>query len=407
MRESEDMTKPVIFKTSGKVQGIKGLYRDPSSKRMYVRFSFHGIDKQKTITPKNMTFSELERSAAKAMNELKKDVKGQVPEVSNAEKRPSVSALEYGIKQLPQEISKHWGCRGTSQKYIRELLRVTDGMAICTTKRQFEIAEIDRHNKSKARERIEQSGLSQCQKFKLYNGIRQCFDKLIELRLHNGCNPIIEIPRPIYVQGRKTSVLDLETAAHVIHEIRSDKDGDEVRNLEMELFFRLCVETGQRPKDIYMFDALKISDKHYQFRSHKTRREQRVMHLLSDNTMMLIGNIMLKRGGEVAFNQTWENKHGSSEQFTCFWRLSFASYTQYINKVIHLIAGNDVSLYSAKHFFITEMFRRTNSEFWAEVFTHEGRTVNQRNYLHPEQKKADEILTGFTNDFQSEINKLL
>lgn len=51
--------------------------------------------------------------------------------------------------------------------------------------------------------------------------------------------------------------------------------------------------------------------------------------------------------------------------------------------------------------------RRTNSEFWAEVFTHEGKTVNQRNYLHPEQKKADEILTGFTNDFQSEINKLL
>ena len=115
--------------------------------------------------------------------------------------------------------------------------------------------------------------------------------------MHNGCNPIIEIPRPIYVQGRKTSVLDLETAARVIHEIRSDKDGDEVRNLEMELFFRLCVETGQRPKDIYMFDALKISNKHYQFRSHKTRREQSIRrgitNMAAANSLHAFGDLAL------------------------------------------------------------------------------------------------------------------
>ena len=406
MQDGANMTKPVVFKASGKVQGIKGLYQDPSSKRMYVRFSFHGIDRQKTITPKNMTFSELERAASKAMNELRKDVKGQIVEADNTEKRPNVSALEYGIKQLPVEISKYWGCRGTSQKYIRELLRVTDGMALCASRRQSEIAEIDRHNKSKVASKIGEPGLSQCQKFKFYNGIRQCFDKLIELKIHNGCNPIIETPKPVYVQGRKTSVLDFKTAAQVVREIRNDKSSDELRRLEMELFFRLCVETGQRPKDVYMFDAMKIVDCHYTFRSHKTRREQRVMHLLSDRTRALIGDIMLKRHGETSFEQVWPNKHGDDERFTCFWRLHFISYTQYINEIIHKVAGSEMSLYSAKHFFITELFRRTESEFWAEAFTHEGRNTNQRNYLHPEQKKADEILTGFCNDFYAEIDKL-
>ncbi len=62
-------------------------------------------------------------------------------------------------------------------------------------------------------------------------------------------------------------------------------------------------------------------------------------------------------------------------------------------------------MYNARHFFISEIFRRTESEFWAEVFTHEGRNTNQRHYLHPEQKKADEILTDYMNSLEEAINK--
>lgn len=399
--DTKDMTKPVIIKPSGKVQGIKGLYQNPSSKRMYIRYSFHGIDRQQTIYPKNMTFSELQRTASKAMTELKKTVKSQVPDTVSV-KPQAVSVIEYGIKKLPQEISKHWGCKGTSQKYIAELLKVTAGLSICDSKRQSDIAEVDRHNKTRAAEIIQEKGLTQCQKFKRYYGIRQCFDTMITLQLHRGVNPIIEIPRPIYIQGRKTAVLDFDTSAKVILAIRQSRYAP-VKRLELELFFRLCVETGQRPKDIYMFDATKISEGHYSFRSHKTRREQRVRHLLSDSVLRLISEIILARSGAASYEQIWENKHGVDETFQAFWHAPFGSFSRDLNKLVHAIAGNDVSLYAAKHFFITEMFRRTGSEFWAEVFTHEGKNVNQRNYLHPEQQKADEILAEFCSDFDMAI----
>ena len=400
-----NMTKPVIIKPSGKVQGIKGLYQDPSSKRLYIRYSFHGIDRQRTIYPKNLTFSELSREAAKAMNALKKEVKAQIVEPVG-DKPETISIIDYGIKRLPEEISRHWGCKGTTQKYIAELLRVTAGLAICESKKLSDIAEVDRYNKARAAEVIQANGLSQCQRFKRYNGIRQCFDALIALQVHRGVNPVIEVPKPVYVQGRRTAVMDFPTAARVICAIRKNTSAGAILRAEMELFFRLCVETGQRPKDVYMFDATKIDDRHYHFRSHKTRREQRVAHLLSDAVRKQIGEIILARSGTAFYEQVWPNKHGVDETFHSFWCSPFDTFRKTLNDIIHSVAGDGISLYATRHFFITEMFRRTNSEFWAEVFTHEGKTVNQRNYLHPEQKKADEILTGFCMDFQDEVDKI-
>ena len=402
--DTKDMTKPVIIKASGKVQGIKGLYQNPSSKRMYIRFSFHGVDRQMTVYPKNMTFSELQRTAAKAMTELKKTVKSQVPDTVST-KPQAISVIEYGIKKLPEEISKHWGCKGTSQKYIAELLKVTAGLSICESKRQTDIAEVDRYNKAKAAEIVMASDLTQCQKFKRYYGIRQCFDTMIQLQLHRGVNPIIEIPRPIYVQGRKTAVLTLEMSARVLVGIRTAKI-EKTNRLELELFFRLCVETGQRPKDIYMFDATKISEGHYPFRSHKTRREQRVLHVLSNGALQLISEIIIERNGVAVYEQSWPNKHGTDEVFQSFWSAKFDHISKSINKTIHSVVGEGVSLYAAKHFFITEIFKRTGSEFWAEVFTHEGKNVNQRNYLHPEQAKADEIISALCRDFENEVTRI-
>ena len=395
------MTRPVIIKASGKIQGIKGLYQDPSSKRLYIRYSFHGVDRQMTIYPKNLTFSELQRTASKAMTELRKTVKSQVVEAI-PDKPKAISVVDYGIKKLSEEISKHWGCKGTSQKYIAELLKVTSGLAICDSRKLADIAEVDRYNKSKAKEIVCAAELSQCQKFKRYYGIRQCFDKMIALHLHRGINPIAEIPKPIYVQGRKTSVLDFEISAQVMRAIKSSVS-DSAKRCELELFFRLCVETGQRPKDIYMFDASAIENGYYLFRSHKTRREQRVKHLLSGGTLSLVRKIIALRGGDVCYSQSWLNKYGANESFKSFWQSSFETISRDLNKIIHAVAGDGVSLYAAKHFFITEIFRRTDSEFWAEVFTHDGKNVNQRNYLHPEQKKADEILVGFCNSFEAAV----
>ncbi len=400
------MTKRLVIKRSGKVEGIRGLYISPETKRVYVRFSFRGIDKQMTIYPKNMTFSELNRTASKAMTALKRSVI-ESSVCSRESKGNSCSPIEYGVRVLPDEISKHWSNRGRSEKYINELLRVTRGMALCNHSNRRSVADINKHNQNIASQVINASGLSECQRFRLFNGINLCFTQLISSGRHLGVNPIRDIPKPVYTIGKRNGVLDFDSAAKVILKIRNDTNINDLKRLECELFMRLAVESGQRPKDLYMFNLGMMADgNHCRFRSHKTSREHRVMHLISKPTKDLITQVIISRSGCASYTQKWKNKHGNDEIFESFWRLGYQTYDQYINGVIRGTIDKKLSLYSARHFFITEIFRRTDSEFWAEVFTHEGKSANQRHYLHPDQKKADEILTGFCDTFESIITSL-
>lgn len=403
---SSKMTIPVVIKDSGKVQGIKGLYISPETKRVYVRFSYHGIDKQVTIYPKNHTFSELNRAATKALANLKRsvlDAFSKIPQKESVNK----SAVEVGIEELPTEISKHWSFKGRSQKYIDELIRTTKGLAICSKNLKKNIDEINKHNAGVALSVISNPKLSDCQKFKLFNGITICFEQLIQSGRHFGFNPTRDVPKPIYSANQRTLLLTFEDSAKVILAIRNDNSIPLAKKLEMELFFRLAVETGQRPKDIYMFNLNWIDEdgEHCQFQSHKTKRKQRVKHILSKNSKDLIARIIIARSGASVFHQKWSNKHGNDEKFDSFWRYCLFTYDRYLNTIIRSIINPDISLYSARHFFVSEIFKRTESEFWAEVFTHEGKNTNQRNYLHPEQKKADEILSNFIDSFDDAITK--
>lgn len=402
---AKNMTKQVVIKVSGKVEGIRGLYVSPVTKRVYVRFSFNGVDKQLTIHPKNMTFSELKREASKAMTVLKRSV-SEACESNKKYSSCKLSSVERGVALLPDVIAKHWSFKGRTQKYIDELIRVTKGLAICTSNNKTDISEINKFNSCVAEKIINQEGLSDCQRFRLFNGISLCFGQLIKDGRHFGINPVRDIPKPSYCINRRSSTLNFDDAALVLSLIRNDASTDKIKRMECELFLMMAVETGQRPRDIYMFNVSWIDGEHCQFRSHKTSREHRVMHLLSIRVRMLISDIIIARSGVSTYSCRWKNKHGNDECFDSFWRLSLYSYESYINRIIRNYVGSDISLYSARHFFVTEMFRRTESEFWAEVFTHEGRNTNQRNYLHPDQKRADEILTGFCDTFESIITSL-
>jgi integrase len=244
---------------------------------------------------------------------------------------------------------------------------------------------------------MESKTFSDSQKAKKHGEITTIFSRLIAAGVHTGNIPTRNIGAPRVVTGHRKISLTFDEAAKVLKALES-LPGENTRRLELMLFFRLCVETGQRPNDLYLFDPAKIEadEIHYAFYSTKTRREQRVMHLLSPGMRELLSRLIIARRSAY-----YHDSKGSR-----FWMLSLHTISKVLNDEIKKAVGNEKILYATRHFFITEIFRRTDSTFWAEAFTHEGRTVAQCHYLHPDQSKADEILREFSEDFQRALDVL-
>ena len=118
--EGQEEVRPIVFKSGkgfGKVDGIRGLYRE-SSGRWFVRFSCSGIDRQKTIeVNNNPTFSGLERIATTALKALKKEVEGELQKREPSQKvgkKVPVSAIEKG-----QNLMVDLPCEGWFEDAVR------------------------------------------------------------------------------------------------------------------------------------------------------------------------------------------------------------------------------------------------------------------------------------------------
>ncbi len=389
----QTMTKQVTVSRTGKVHGIKGLYKDLSSNRFYVRYSFHGVDKQLTVFPKNLTFSGLEKTASRGLTELRRRVMEAVGEAEPEMVLSPKDKISRAQDALVDAIEKHWAKRGSTQRHIVRLLRFTKGLCLCSTQKPKDKQLFNEHNHHVAMTMIENHEFSDGQRSQAYKSINNVFSELIHAEIHHGSNPAVALIKPKNVCESRTTELTFADVAAVIRYIRNDQTIDALKRIEAELFIRLCIETGQRPGDIHRWNVLNITpDKHYLFDNHKTSRKHRVAHLISDVSMNLAMTAIVMRGGTVEYPQSIGNKYRENDDYQSFWRLCPSAYGHYINSVIRNVVGEDKTLYCARHFFISEMFRMTDSELWAEVFTHEGRNVNQRHYLHVDQSRADALL---------------
>ena len=402
----QTMTKQVVVSRTGKVQGIKGLYKDLSSSRFFVRYSYHGVDKQLTIFPKNQTFSGLEKEASKGLTELKRRVKDAVCELEPEIMASPKDKIERAQDALVNAIQKHWAKRGSSEKHVVRLLRFTKGMCLCTTSKAKDRNLINEHNHIAAMEMVENGAFSESQRMEAYKSINNVFTELIHAEIHFGNNPSVSLIRPKQISNSRTVELTFEDVASVIRYIREDQTIDAIKRVEAELFIRLCVETGQRPGDIHRFNIMNLTpDRHYHFDNHKTSRKHRVSHVISDASMNLAMTAIVMRGGQVEYPQAIRNRFGEDDEYSSFWRFCMVVYSDYLNSIIHKLIGIDKTLYCARHFFISEMFRMTDSEIWAEVFTHEGRNVNQKHYLHVDQERADSLLKEMSNRLDAAIDE--
>lgn len=391
------MTKPVIIKKSGKVYGIKGLYKDPSSDRYFVRYSKGGIDRQLTICPKNQTFSGLEKAAAKGITELKRRVNSIIGESAHECNMTTKDRIQRAQDALINAIQDHWAKRGSSQKHIMRLLRCTNGMCLCSSVHEKDKKLFNEHNLEIARNLVESGNISDSKRGEAYKSINNVFTELIHAEIHTGNNPAISMIKPKQVNGNRETELTFVDASKAIAYIRNDEKSDALKRSECELFLRLCIETGQRPLDIHMWTLMKMTpDRYYQFMSHKTDRKHRVKHKMSQSSVSMAMSIMLMRGGCVEYPQAIRNRFDQDDEYNSFFSYSLGSIGRYLNAAIRESVGEGKTLYSARHFFISEIFRMTQSEFWAEVFTHEGRDVNQKHYLHVDQSQADEIIDAIS-----------
>ncbi len=322
---------------------------------------------------------------------------------SQARKEKSISFPEFIKKaegELVKAIIKVWSLRQSSEKRIKAYIRAVSGLCLCSVKR-FQ-NEIDDYNVRTLNKSIYEECKSKASMRERYHDANIVFRRLILSGVHKGSNPCDSIKTPKCAKERKTVELGYAQAVMVLNAIRERKSLANIN--ELQLFFILCFETGQRPKDVYLFDARKITDGHYRFYSHKTERSQRVSHILSRKVCILISEI--QRAREKSFyEQHFTNEYTGCETLECFWRRSYSTMTNALNSIIHEVLGKDVSLYAAKHFFISEVFRMTESEFWAEAFTHEGRTANSIHYLHPDQSRADEIMIEYQQRFDEIIKQ--
>lgn len=402
MRKVEKMTVAVVVKASGKVEGIRGLYKDQSSQRFYVRYAKDGIDRQLTVNPRGETFTALSRAASKGLTELKRLVELELGNTNSGASRGAkkVDTVLEGVQALPMVIEALWTQKGVSARCIKELKNYCLGLALCGVRDKKAIEAIDAHNSSEMAKKLG-SALSDCSKVKLYGQIKAVFKSLIEKNRHFGQNPTMGFDAPRHTAQREEREITFEDMRKILDTTKTAVK-ETIRQKEITLFFRLLSETGQRPIDLYRFDARKIENRHYRFSSHKTGKTHRVSHLLSDTSLDLIEEIKELRGVDA---YTWTDKNSvKNEEIVCFWSLSWRVIQSETRKLCSEALGEGAKLYTTRHHFISEIFRRTGSEFWASAYTHEGDTANTKHYLHIDQMEADKILKGFLEDFERVVS---
>lgn len=386
--------RKVIVKPTGKVDGIAHLFCDVSSGRYFVRYKRGKIDRTATLHGlKSFAFSTLQRAADKAFRDLKAEVDRVL--YTEPEKAPlsRKSPIELGQEKLTEAIDRLWTSRGVSPSRLRDLHRFCSGLALTTSRDARAIAEIDTHNQ-KTLEANYAAMPATATKQKALGSVSTVFTALITRGLHTGKAPMLSGAVIVPPTPRQNNEIDFKGACAIIRTIRADEATPVVMRKELELYVRLAIETGQRPIDLYLLDVSRIdSTGHYEFLSHKTGRFQRVLHLLSQDTRNLINEIVLMRGC-TEYSHNWDKHHRQTgDSFNSFWSKSFSIYSHRLGKYTKKALGEDCIFYGLKDFFISQIFRHTENEFWAKAFTHEGRGANQKAYLFLDQDKADQILS--------------
>lgn len=194
MRKGEKM-RPVVFKGGkdfGKVEGIRGLFRDPSG-RWFVRKSIAGTDRQKTLEFEREIpcFSTLERAAERALKELTREITATLVEKTPDAPRDTRSALQKGQNACEIWVEKTYTLEHFARDTVSRRKREAEGFAFVTKSLLDHAEEINEHNEELAsRKYAEYAGRgSEVAAVDCIRIIKAMFTKAAETGKHFGANP--------------------------------------------------------------------------------------------------------------------------------------------------------------------------------------------------------------------------
>lgn len=276
--------RPVIFKggkTFGKVDGIRGLYKD-SSGRWFVRFSCSGVDRQRTIeVNEKITFSGLERIASTALKALKKEVASELQKREPSqlpEKKIPVSTIEKGQALMVSFIKETYSA---STKNTARRLGQLRGFALTGRSAGKTVGEIDEHNTRLLKEILEEKKGTQAA-LEWWKGIHAVFSQAMQAGLHSGLNPALKQNRPGDFIEKDYRSLSIEQLATIYNSIKTN-----IFNIDSSLirqclcfFYLLC--TGMRSTSAILFKAqdieqVKVNGKYkYYYRVYNNKRNKKM-----------------------------------------------------------------------------------------------------------------------------------
>ena len=398
MSESKTM-RPVVFKGGkdfGKVEGIRGLFRDPSG-RWYVRKAFAGSDKQKTLDlgSKTPTFSALERAAEKALKELTREIEASV--VDKPTPKDNRSALQKGQDACRIWVEKTYTLEHFARDTVSRRKREADGFAFVTKSLLDHQDEIDEHNQTLASkkfaayvERGSEVAAVDCVRI-----IKAIFASAAEEGKHLGLNPgkkLCDIHRKrkdkpddrFISMGQSAELQAALPQWCMTHHI----DGSTAT--EMQLFFYLLT-LGMRPSSAIRFTStdLMVQNGQYRYRvdNHKAETFMPVSQLLHPFFGEKLKAIPVYERGKT------RSSFSHSEDFFC-------------DKLNIFIAERlgEPRIKSLRKGFVTETMNaaRSSKDFDsmdARRLTHIIRDVADNNYNCGKQEGSDHVMEWWNREW--------
>ena len=283
VKEDKDV-RPIVFKGGkdfGKVDGIRGCYRDATG-RWFVRYSYSGIDRQKTIEVNNSpTFSGLERIAITAIRSLKKEVEAEVlkrnPVQSSTTKAP-VSVVEKGQETLISFIRETY-C--SSKKNTSRRLGQLKGFALTGRSAGRNVEEIDAHNADLLKTILEDRK-GQQSALEYWKGIHAVFSQAMQAGLHVGLNPCLKQNRPGDYCEKDYKTMSIEQLATIYNSIKTNIFNIDNNLIRQTLCFYYLLCTGMRSTSAILFKAsdieqIKVNNKYkYYYRVYNNKRSKKM-----------------------------------------------------------------------------------------------------------------------------------
>lgn len=346
-----------------KVKGIRGLYLNPSTGRYWVRYCLNGVDRQRTFSPSNVTFSGLERRASVELRALKKEMeseqqhKPKVTKHAQDSKESAIQAMNDAIQAMNDAIKTVYSER-VSLKTFQKMKRHLDGFMLAKNEKSSH--EVNSYNRQHLQTKL--ATLTPSMQEECFSKASTAFKKLISIGLHKGMNPCDFVKPPKKQATTREGFFTAEELTVIKNKI-SDS--------EARLFFELCAITGQRPVDIHRLNLDAVTPV-FKFHNGKTNRAARVACIIP---------------GEVV-----ERCHKQVK-----WSRLQDTLSSIINSTIRQCFGEDDSrtLYHVRHSFLSNLRHMGNSLDDCKLWTHAGDDAAELHYIHESQDRANMILRPY------------